>query len=57
MVRFGAAVVRFGAAVVRLGAAAVRLGAGRAHQRAVAENEQKRANGDFWPFFEAFWRF
>jgi len=49
-----AAMVRFGAAVVRLGAAAVRLGAGKAHHRAVAENEQKRANGLFWPFFGAF---
>ena len=57
MVRFGAAVVRFGAAVVRLGAAVVRVGAGQAHQRAVAENEQRRANGLFWPFFDAFWRF
>ncbi len=48
MVRFGAAVVRFGAAVVRWGVAVVRASAGEAHQRAVAENEQRRANGTFW---------
>ncbi len=54
LVRFGAAVVRFCAAVVRWGAAVWRLGAGGAHQQAEVKNEQRRANGLFWPFFGAF---
>ncbi len=57
VVRFGAAVLRFCAAVLRFCAAVLRLGAGEAHQPAVRENEQRRANGLFWPFFDVFWRF
>ncbi len=57
LVRFGAAVVRFCAAVVRWGAVVVRVGAGEAHQRARVENEERRVNGLFWPFFDVFWRF